>query len=562
MVFFNSYILTKKGPLNKIWLAAHWEKKLSKQDIQSIDLGEATVNIMQPSVPISARTGGELLLGCTRVYANKVAFLLRESQEVSLLPAKHSGKVKVSDVAADAAEQEHAKMEDLAVMQVDMEEFHIDTKHDFEEENIDKLLGQPGGTKHGAAANIIDDEWFQAGVSQAVIGLKEQETQVSLTQDALRDLAGADGQDGQRDKSVSEHAAKEGVTPRREADELDVGRPVTEEDEAELRRLLESGGPAPPEQEEDPAQRPSLADVGQAPPLDVAPIPPPDVESEFAQVLPAAPPRKKAKLACAFDKECTLSKEQLKKNQESVKDITQVVGKNWRRFPGAEHAEYIRQDANAPVHKLLRVDPLAARMGALCGRNVPNLIKPVREDDRTDMDSFLRGCINAQFDYVTDAGAVTPAPRDQGAELDAQPLPPPEDMWQQPEMPGPDEFAPLPEAAATPALAGMKRRYDATSAMDPTESAQRTLDALRGTMRSAKAKATFQALTSGATRRVAAQKFVDLLVLGSKDHVVLSQDKPYGEITVGRGRLFEAVVEADATQAENLTQGVSFSLTQ
>ena len=32
-MFYSQLILAKKGPLGKIWLAAHWDKKLSKSQI-------------------------------------------------------------------------------------------------------------------------------------------------------------------------------------------------------------------------------------------------------------------------------------------------------------------------------------------------------------------------------------------------------------------------------------------------------------------------------------------------------------------------------------------------
>lgn len=32
-MFYAQFVLAKKGPLSKIWLAAHWERKLSKAQI-------------------------------------------------------------------------------------------------------------------------------------------------------------------------------------------------------------------------------------------------------------------------------------------------------------------------------------------------------------------------------------------------------------------------------------------------------------------------------------------------------------------------------------------------
>ena len=82
-MFYHTYILTKRGPFAKIWLAAHWDKKLSKNDVKLIDLNSAVLNIIEPVVPISLRTSGELMLGVVRVYGHKVRILLKESQDAT-----------------------------------------------------------------------------------------------------------------------------------------------------------------------------------------------------------------------------------------------------------------------------------------------------------------------------------------------------------------------------------------------------------------------------------------------------------------------------------------------
>lgn len=40
-MFYSQLILAKKGPLGKIWLAAHWDKKLTKQQIFSTDITDS-----------------------------------------------------------------------------------------------------------------------------------------------------------------------------------------------------------------------------------------------------------------------------------------------------------------------------------------------------------------------------------------------------------------------------------------------------------------------------------------------------------------------------------------
>lgn len=83
-MFFSTYVLTKKGPLAKVWLAAHWERKLTKNEVKVVNLRETIVHIIQPVVPIAIRTSGELLIGVVRIYALKVKHLLRDATEASV----------------------------------------------------------------------------------------------------------------------------------------------------------------------------------------------------------------------------------------------------------------------------------------------------------------------------------------------------------------------------------------------------------------------------------------------------------------------------------------------
>lgn len=83
-MFFSTYVLTKKGPLAKIWLAAHWDKKLTKNEVQVVNLRETIMHIIHPVVPIAIRTSGELLIGVVRIYALKVKHLFREATTASV----------------------------------------------------------------------------------------------------------------------------------------------------------------------------------------------------------------------------------------------------------------------------------------------------------------------------------------------------------------------------------------------------------------------------------------------------------------------------------------------
>eukprot|EP00567_Pseudictyota_dubia_P000939 CAMPEP_0197467226 /NCGR_PEP_ID=MMETSP1175-20131217/65458_1 /TAXON_ID=1003142 /ORGANISM="Triceratium dubium, Strain CCMP147" /LENGTH=266 /DNA_ID=CAMNT_0043003289 /DNA_START=225 /DNA_END=1022 /DNA_ORIENTATION=- len=68
-MFYSQIILAKKGPLGKVWLAAHWgDKKLGRPQIFSTDISSSVDSIVNPAVPLALRVSGHLLLGVVRIY--------------------------------------------------------------------------------------------------------------------------------------------------------------------------------------------------------------------------------------------------------------------------------------------------------------------------------------------------------------------------------------------------------------------------------------------------------------------------------------------------------------
>lgn len=80
-MFYSQIILAKKGPLGKVWLAAHWDRKLTKQQIYAVDIAQKAEQIMEPEVPLALRVSGHLLLGLVRIYATKMRYMVNDSTE-------------------------------------------------------------------------------------------------------------------------------------------------------------------------------------------------------------------------------------------------------------------------------------------------------------------------------------------------------------------------------------------------------------------------------------------------------------------------------------------------
>ena len=84
-MFYSQVILAKKGPLAKVWLAAHWgDKKLGRPQIFATDISQSVESIVNPTVPLALRVSGHLLLGVVRIYSRKVKYVLNDCTEAML----------------------------------------------------------------------------------------------------------------------------------------------------------------------------------------------------------------------------------------------------------------------------------------------------------------------------------------------------------------------------------------------------------------------------------------------------------------------------------------------
>ncbi|KAK3010716.1 hypothetical protein RJ639_010929 [Escallonia herrerae] len=83
-MFYSQFILAKKGPLGTIWIAAHLERKLRKNQVADTDIGVSVDSILCPDVPIALRLSSHLLLGVVRIYSRKVNYLFDDCSEALL----------------------------------------------------------------------------------------------------------------------------------------------------------------------------------------------------------------------------------------------------------------------------------------------------------------------------------------------------------------------------------------------------------------------------------------------------------------------------------------------
>lgn len=80
-MFYSQVILARKGPLGKIWLAAHYDKKLTKAQIFTTDISDSVDSVLNPAAPLALRVSGHLMLGIVRIYSRKVKYLMADCTE-------------------------------------------------------------------------------------------------------------------------------------------------------------------------------------------------------------------------------------------------------------------------------------------------------------------------------------------------------------------------------------------------------------------------------------------------------------------------------------------------
>ncbi|KAI0259262.1 Rec8 like protein-domain-containing protein [Gloeopeniophorella convolvens] len=100
-MFYSEAILSRRGPLAKVWLAAHMERKLSKAQTLQTDIEQSVDAIMGQEIEVMAlRLSGQLLLGVVRIYSRKAKYLLDDCNE-ALLKIKMAFRPGVVDMTED-----------------------------------------------------------------------------------------------------------------------------------------------------------------------------------------------------------------------------------------------------------------------------------------------------------------------------------------------------------------------------------------------------------------------------------------------------------------------------
>ncbi|KAJ3803183.1 Rec8 like protein-domain-containing protein [Lentinula aff. detonsa] len=148
-MFYSEAILSRRGPLGKVWLAAHMERKLSKTQTLQTDIEESVEAIIHQEIEVMAlRLSGQLLLGVVRIYSRKAKYLLDDCNE-----AMSKIKMAFSRGIVDMAEEQLVANKNAITIQANAFDFDMmpddDWLQDFDED-------RPAPT-HGHHQARIDD---------------------------------------------------------------------------------------------------------------------------------------------------------------------------------------------------------------------------------------------------------------------------------------------------------------------------------------------------------------------------------------------------------------------
>ncbi|XP_024445197.2 sister chromatid cohesion 1 protein 2 isoform X2 [Populus trichocarpa] len=84
-MFYSHCLLSRKGPLGSIWVAAYYFKRLKKAQVTSTDISSSVDKILQDGFDVvTYRVLAYLLLGVVRIYSKKVEYLFDDCNKVLL----------------------------------------------------------------------------------------------------------------------------------------------------------------------------------------------------------------------------------------------------------------------------------------------------------------------------------------------------------------------------------------------------------------------------------------------------------------------------------------------
>ncbi|CAI7605680.1 unnamed protein product [Penicillium bialowiezense] len=170
-MFYSETLLSKTGPLARVWLSANIERKLSKSHILQSDI-ESSVNAIvdQGQAPMALRLSGQLLLGVVRIYSRKARYLLDDCNE-ALMKIKMAFRLtNNNDLASTVVAPGGITLPDV-LTESDLFT-SLDTSLLFPQTlDLEPAAKRPGGMDFGS--QLLPDSSFRRSVSQEPARLED-----------------------------------------------------------------------------------------------------------------------------------------------------------------------------------------------------------------------------------------------------------------------------------------------------------------------------------------------------------------------------------------------------
>ncbi|VAH66970.1 unnamed protein product [Triticum turgidum subsp. durum] len=193
-MFYSQFILAKKGPLGTIWIAAHLERKLRKNQVTDTDIGVSVDSIIFPEVPIALRLSSHLMVGVVRIYSRKVNYLFHDCSE-ALLKIKQAFRSAAVDLPPEESTAPYHSITlpetfHLDDFELPEAEFQGDIDHHVSSKEQITLQDNPERTGYSTSEFGLDERFGDGSSSHMGFDLEEE---LLLAKDDPIQLESGDG---------------------------------------------------------------------------------------------------------------------------------------------------------------------------------------------------------------------------------------------------------------------------------------------------------------------------------------------------------------------------------
>lgn len=341
-MFYAHIVLAKKGPLAKIWLAAHWDKKLTKAHVFETNIEQSIEGIMHPKVKLALRTSGHLLLGVVRIYSRKAKYLLADCNEAFVkikmafrpgvvdLPEEHresaanavtlpeifhdfdTGLPELHDVDVEAQFAINQSRVDEITMREEYGSMPLHVHDDgfgdirFEDDDVPDMMDD-------GLENVMGNDFFSGGLDEG-IDMKSQKDDIPAPPESM---------DGDFDDGISDRSFEEPAAALFEGDLFGESNSVEPPAEPISETIIEKTIPIQPEPDPDtePITMPSsIYEQQQLPEAEIFALAP--IDSTFMQGFNTKSKRKRKLIV---DEVLHLSGEEIKNQLANTSDIVTTL---------------------------------------------------------------------------------------------------------------------------------------------------------------------------------------------------------------------------------------------